>query len=162
MKIRIIVSMLAMMFCVNSYAFNFANKTVQFRNHHGSKFTVIGHKKGHLSGTFTGTFTSAVALPHCSRIVNKARPITGFYNGNAISITVNYPSCGTILTWIGNVDRKQNFHAMWLDTTQAADPHGKNFGSRTIGHEVFQAISSQDKNMKTSRWRHRNSQQFIR
>ncbi len=49
-------------------------------------------------GLITGTYVTAVG---CG--AGKVRPLRGWYNGGAITFTVNWQECSSLTSWTGNV-----------------------------------------------------------
>lgn len=68
-------------------------------------------------------------------------PITGYFNGNAIAITVNFPHCKQVVAMTGNTTNDQGeIHTLWLDATQAKDPTGQDWNSNIVGADSYKKI----------------------
>jgi len=88
-----------------------------------------------------GTFTTAVASKGCPQAVGKSRPIIGYLVGNAVSFSVVYPMCGSILSVTGNFDAKQTLiDTMSLLEHQATDIEHEGPGARFIGHDTYRKV----------------------
>ncbi len=111
--------------------------TLVFQNQRGSILkikTLENHK-------ITGSFTTAVASKTCPQVINQARPITGYMIGNAISFSVSYPACESVLSIVGNLSKDQSS----LDTLSILNKQADNVtkegpGARLIGHDFYQGI----------------------
>ena len=137
MKIKIIMT-IWLSLLLQTLAFAESN-IVTFKNKRGSILT-LNLDKGEI---LTGTFKTAVASKECQEAINLQRPLTGFKAENAITFSVNYPKCGSVLTFIGNIDEAKGI----IDTTailarNATDISTEGPGSRLIVHDVFKKISA--------------------
>src|SRR5579864_8493603 len=63
--------------------------------------------------TLSGTFTTAVASKECQQAIGMQRPIVGYTAKNSIVFSVNYPDCGSVVTFIGNIENNKKI----IDTT---------------------------------------------
>src|SRR5438477_9543963 len=77
--------------------------TMVFKNQRGSilEITRLSDNK------IDGYFTTAVASKSCPQAVEKKRPISGYIIGNAITFTIAYPMCESVVSVTGNFDRDQ-------------------------------------------------------
>ena len=112
------------------------NKTITYKNQRGSLMTLTWHHGTNDTGNLTGTFTTAVG--NCQQDMNKPMPLQGYFNGNAIALTVNFPHCKQVVAMTGNLTADQNeLKTLWFDTTQASDPSRKDWNSNIIGADYF-------------------------
>ncbi|MGB6976651.1 MAG: avidin/streptavidin family protein [Gammaproteobacteria bacterium] len=110
-----------------------------YKNQRGSTMTLAWHANSRNTGTLTGTFTTAVG--NCPQDVGIPMPLAGFFNGNAVAITVNFPHCKQVVAMVGNLtDNKNSLHTIWLDANQAEDPRGKNWNSNIVGSDTYQKM----------------------
>jgi hypothetical protein len=84
-------------------------ETVSYKNTRGSLLTLHFTSEGQV----TGSFTTAVATKQCPEVIGKERPVSGYLAGNAIVISVGYPSCGSVVSLIGNFNKDKRV----IDTT---------------------------------------------
>jgi len=111
-----------------------------YKNQRGSTMTLTWHADTDNTGSLSGTFTTAVG--NCKEDVGVALPLVGYFNGNAISVTVNFPHCKQVVAMTGNVNNDlSNIHMLWLDANQADDPRGKNWNSNIIGSDSYERIA---------------------
>ena len=77
--------------------------TMTFKNQRGSilELNILSDNK------IDGYFTTAVASKTCPQAIHKKRPITGYIVGNALTFTVVYPMCESVLSITGNIDKAQ-------------------------------------------------------
>ncbi len=118
-----------------------SEQILQYKNQRGSTVMLILHQdKQENTGTITGTFTSAVG--DCKPDVGVPLPIFGFYNSNAITITVNFPHCQQVVAMTGNIINSQNqLHTLWLDAKPVNDPQGADWNSNIIGSDLYDKMS---------------------
>jgi hypothetical protein len=105
---------LAFMLIVVPAAFGqFPPGTTRWKNQRGS--TLVLNNTG--SSALTGTFTTAVG---CGQGV--ARPITGTYNGYAVSFTANFAECKSITAWNGmlHTASPMQIQTLWYLSTAGA------------------------------------------
>lgn len=114
-----------------------ANETVTYKNERGS----ILKLQFNSDNTVTGSFTTAVASKECQQAIGMKRPLVGFTAKNSITFSVNYPDCGAVLTFIGNVEDGKKLidtTAMVAHPTVHIEKEGP--GARMISHDVFNQI----------------------
>ena len=118
-----------------------SEQVLQYENQRGSTMMLILHQdKQENTGTITGTFTSAVG--DCKPDVGVPLPVNGFYNNNAITITVNFPHCQQVVAMTGNIINNQNqLHTLWLDAKPVTDPQGADWNSNIIGSDFYHKIN---------------------
>ncbi len=121
------------------------DKTVTYKNQRGSILSLTWNesdeskkaKEGDApkdTGSLTGTFTSAVGKCAAGNTV----PITGYYNGNAIAITLNLPQCKQVIVMTGNLTNDNDeIHTLWLDAAQTADPRKDDWNTNIIGADHY-------------------------
>jgi hypothetical protein len=113
--------------------------TITYKNQRGSMMTLTWHSSGQNVGELTGTFTTAVG--NCKEDIGVPLPLAGFFNGNAISVIVNFPHCKQVVAMTGNLNNDStNIHTIWLDANQADDPQGQNWNTNIIGSDTYQKI----------------------
>src|SRR5665213_934712 len=78
-----------------------ADQTVTFKNQRGSTLTLRFQPGINNTGALVGSFTTAVG--NCQADVGVPMPVAGFYNGNAIAVTVNFPHCKQVVAMTGNL-----------------------------------------------------------
>lgn len=114
-------------------------ETFVLKNNRGSVLQLTKHfSNDHINaGTITGTFTTAVARKHCKDVIGVPMPITGFFNGDAVSYSINYPTCKSVIATTGNFDTKNNLHVLWIVTSQAENSETTDWNSRLVGHDDY-------------------------
>lgn len=116
----------------------FAENEITFKNQRGSilELNILADNK------IEGYFTTAVASKTCPDAINKKRPITGYLIGNAITFSVVYPMCESVLSVSGNLDNeKTTIDTISILNKQASDIIHEGPGARFIGHDSYQKIS---------------------
>lgn len=117
-------------------AYAASEQTITYKNQRGSTMTLIFHQEEGSTGTLTGTFTTAVG--NCKTDVGVPQPLSGYYNGNAIAVTFNFPHCKQVVAMTGNLlDGKNKIQTLWLDAQPAKDPHNKDWDSNIIGSDSY-------------------------
>ena len=84
---------------------------------------------------------TTLASKECQQAIGMKRPIVGYTAKNAITFSVNYPECGSVVTFIGNIENNKSV----IDTTAiVAHPSiqtaKETAGARMISHDVFTRI----------------------
>jgi hypothetical protein len=88
-----------------------------------------------------GDFTTAVASKSCPEAINQTRPITGYVIGNALTFSVVYPMCDSVLSITGNFDKdKKTIDTLSILNKQSDDVIHEGPGARFIGHDVYKAV----------------------
>ena len=124
---------------INDSAFAATEKTITYKNQHGSTLTLIWHADKKETGTLTGTFTTAVG--NCKTDVGIPLPISGFFNGNAIAITVNFPHCKQVVAMTGHLTANHHeLTTLWLDAVQAKDPTHKDWDANITGADYYEQV----------------------
>jgi len=122
-----------------NYAFAVTSNTINFKNQRGSTMKLIWKEDLKNTGTLSGTFITAVG--NCKKDMGVEMPLTGYFNGNAIALTVNFPHCNQVVSITGNISEDKNtINTLWLDTVASSDPSGKNWNSNIIGYDSYQKI----------------------
>ena len=109
-----------------------------FKNQRGSilELNILADNK------IEGYFTTAVASKTCPEAINKKRPITGYIVGNALTFSVVYPMCESVLSVTGNLDETQeSIDTISILNKQATDITHEGPGARFIGHDSYNKIS---------------------
>ena len=112
--------------------------TISFKNQRGSilELNILADNK------IEGYFTTAVASKTCTQAINKKRPITGYIVGNALTFSVVYPMCESVLSVSGNIDKAQkSIDTISILNKQADDITHQGPGARFIGHDSYTKIS---------------------
>lgn len=112
------------------------------------KYTLYKNERGSLlyltqttPNNIVGYFKTAVASEKCPKAVNQKRPIVGVYAGNAISIAVSYPKCGSVITFSGNFyNHKKSIETTSILVHQAKNPNTDGPGARYITQDRFHII----------------------
>ena len=123
---------------LNQSAFAEQHK-VTFKNQRGSilELNILSDNK------IEGYFTTAVASKTCPQAINKKRPITGYIVGNALTFSVVYPMCDSVLSISGNFDKAQkSIDTMSILNKQATDIVHEGPGARFICHDSYIKIRS--------------------
>ena len=116
--------------------------TLQYKNQRGSSLEIKLHNVSDNSGTVTGTFKTAVADENCQNVIGEAHLVAGFYTGNSIAFSMNYPRCGAVVSVVGNFDKKKNIETLWIVANQAQDASGEDWNTKRIGHDSFKLLKS--------------------
>lgn len=110
-----------------------------FKNQRGSIMTLNLEPQEGNTGSITGSFTTAVG--NCKADMRKPMPLKGFYNGNAISVSINFPHCQQVVAMTGHLlDSNQALTTLWQDATQANDPQNIDWRSNVFGADQYARI----------------------
>jgi hypothetical protein len=141
MNIKKIVTSLGMCsLFLSTYANAVTDSSTTYKNQRGSTLLLSWHKDFQNTGSLSGTFTTAVG--NCKEDIGVPLPLVGYFNGNAISVTVNFPHCDQVVAVTGNVSNNlSTLHTTWLDANQVSDPREKNWNSNIIGSDSYYKIS---------------------
>jgi len=121
---------------IGNYSLIFSEQTLTYVNQRGSVMVLTWNGDPEATGSLSGTFTTAVG--NCKTDVGVPMPLSGFFNGNAIAVTVNFPNCKQVVAMTGNlIDQNQELNTLWLDAHQAADPTRKDWNSNIIGADHY-------------------------
>ena len=129
-----ITSLASTLICQSAFAEQKANS---FKNQRGSilELNILPDNK------IDGFFTTAVASKTCPQAINKKRAITGYIVGNALTFSVVYPMCDSVLSVSGNFDKKQqSIDTISILNKQATDITREGPGARFIGHDFYKRI----------------------
>lgn len=108
-----------------------------FKNQRGSTMELVLHPQEGNTGTITGSFTTAVG--NCKKDMEVPMPIAGFFNGNAISVTVNFPHCKQVVAMTGHLlEENKVLNTLWLDAAQSVDPMKKDWTANISGADYYQ------------------------
>lgn len=125
----------ACLFCLTFAEASLAEGMI-YKNQRGSTMELILHPQEGDSGTITGTFTTAVG--NCKTDMGIPMPISGFFNGNAISVSVNFPHCKQVVAMTGHLVEENNaLYTLWLDASQSVDPMKKDWTANIAGADYF-------------------------
>ncbi|KTC96100.1 avidin/streptavidin family protein [Legionella erythra] len=112
-------------------------ETITYKNERGSVLTLHFTSKD----TLSGTFTTAVASKECQQAIGNQRPVIGYIVKNAITISVDYPACGSVLAFIGNIEQdKATIDVTAILAHQSTHIATQGPGARFIGHDVFKRV----------------------
>lgn len=137
MKFKRIVCVIIVSVCLIANAKSIQNKSITYKNSRGSILNLESLNNEPL----TGSFVTAVATPQCPKAVGMKRPITGLVVKNAITISVSYPECGSVLTLIGNIDeRNGTIETTALLAQQADQIYKKGNSAQVITHDTFKRV----------------------
>ncbi|WP_242604368.1 avidin/streptavidin family protein [Legionella gresilensis] len=115
-----------------------AQNVISFKNERGS---ILQLSMGS-NNKIEGYFTTAVASKTCPQAINVKRPITGFMIGNAITVSIAYPMCESVLSLSGNFDKnKQTLDTISILNKQAENITQEGPGARFIGHDFYKRLN---------------------
>lgn len=115
-----------------------AEEKMVFKNEKGSVLEFTSNKEGAL----TGYFTTAVASKDCQQAVGKKRPLVGFLTGNAFTVSIDYPDCGSALSIVGNMGKEnKSLDTTWVVVHQAPAASNKDLGATFVGHNSYKRVS---------------------
>lgn len=124
---------------LNHHAIAASSHSITYKNQRNSIMTLKWNDNTKNTGNLDGTFTTAVG--NCKKDIGVPLPLTGYFNGNVISISINFPHCQQTVAMTGNLSNNQSqIHTLWLDANQADDPRGKIWNSNIIGSDSFEKI----------------------
>ncbi|STX29450.1 Avidin family [Legionella beliardensis] len=115
-----------------------AQNTISLKNQRGSvlELKILPDNK------IAGYFTTAVASKTCPQAIDTKRPITGYLLGNALTFSVSYPICDSVLSISGNFDNdKETLDTLSILNKQASDITHEGPGARFIGHDFYKRLS---------------------
>lgn len=111
-----------------------APETLTYKNQRGSilELNILADNK------VEGYFTTAVASKTCPQAMSQKRPITGYTIGNALTFSVVYPMCDSVISITGNFDKNQKkIDTISILNKQAEDVVHEGPGARFIGHDTY-------------------------
>lgn len=133
------LSVVFTLFFMSHCAFAAEERSITYKNQRGSVLTLIWHENTQETGTLSGTFTTAVG--NCKRDVGVPLPMRGFFNGNAVAITVNFPHCKQVVAMTGHLSaNRDELATLWLDAVQAKDPVHKNWDANITGADYYERV----------------------
>lgn len=138
-KLLLSISLSSFLLCQQTLALS--DSSVTYKNQRGSVLVLTWHPDNVNTdtGTLTGTFTTAVA--RCKDTIGAPQPITGYFNGNVVTYSVNFPSCKSAAAMTGHLSAdKNNLVTLWFVADQADDPTGKDFDSSLVGTDSYHRI----------------------
>jgi hypothetical protein len=136
---NLLLSALFYSFCATPSVFAAQDSTITFKNQRGSTMILTWNDKEANSGTLTGTFNTAVGS--CKADVGVPLPLVGYFNGNALTMTVNFPNCKKVAAMTANISQnKDKMHALWLVGNHSSDPQGKDWDSNIVGMDTYQRV----------------------
>ncbi|MBI2786749.1 MAG: hypothetical protein HYX60_10815 [Legionella longbeachae] len=127
-------TIISSLLCQSAFA---EQKVITFKNQRGSilELNLLSDNK------IEGYFTTAVASKTCPQAINKKRAITGYIVGNALTFSVVYPMCDSVLSVSGNFDKAhKNIDTISILNKQANDITHEGPGARFIGHDSYKKI----------------------
>ncbi len=127
--------MVLVLLCQSVFA---SSDRITFKNQRGSILELILLPDNKIEGYFT----TAVASKTCPKAINTKRPISGYFIGNAITISVVYPMCSSVVSMTGNFDsKKQSIDTISILNKQAEDVIHEGPGARYIGHDFYEKFN---------------------
>lgn len=136
---KILISLTFYLCSMTHFAYAAEQPSMTYKNQRGSVLTLIWQDDKKDVGTLSGTFTTAVG--NCKTDMNVALPISGFFNGNAIAITVNFPHCKQVVAMVGHLThRHDKLTTLWLDAMQATDPTHKDWNANITGADDYERV----------------------
>lgn len=137
---KIIFGLFWLCFSLTHNAMAASDSSITYKNQRGSTMVLAWHTEAENTGTLSGTFTTSVG--NCKEDIGVPLPLLGYFNGNAISVTINFPHCKQVVAMTGNLSNDQsNIHTLWLDANQANDASGKDWNSNIIGSDSYKKIN---------------------
>lgn len=116
-------------------------QTLTFKNQRGSTMNITLTEEGNSTGTIKGTFTTAVGS--CQIEVGKPMALAGFYSGNAVTLSVNYPKCKKTIAMIGHFTKdRTELNTLWMVAEESADPQGKNWNANIVGSDHYAKLTA--------------------
>ncbi|MFJ1266949.1 avidin/streptavidin family protein [Legionella lytica] len=118
-----------------SQSINAQENTTVFKNQRGStlELNLLENNK------IEGYFTTAVASKTCPQVINQKRPLIGYVSGNALTFSIVYPMCNSVLSFTGNMSKdKKTIDTLSILNKQAEDIIHEGPGARFIGHDIFE------------------------
>lgn len=92
-----------------------------------------------------GSFKTSEASKSCPQAVDQKRPITGYVVGNAITFSVVYPMCESVLSITGNMSKDgHTIDTVSILNKQADDITREGPGARFIGHDTYSKLAKKD------------------
>lgn len=116
---------------------NAAQNTLTFKNQRGSVVELNLLENNQVEGYFT----TAVASKACPQAIGTKRPVRGYTVGNALTFSVVYPMCNSVLIITGNFAKDQRaIDTMSILNLQAEDVTHEGPGARFIGHDTYKKV----------------------
>ncbi|HVE44734.1 MAG TPA: avidin/streptavidin family protein [Gammaproteobacteria bacterium] len=113
------------------------NNPIVYKNTRGSSLTLLFGS----DNTVTGTFITAVASKECQEAIGTTRPVVGYTAKNAIALSVNYPECGSVVSFAGNIEKnKKTIDMTAIIARQSTEIAKEGPGARMISHEMFARV----------------------
>lgn len=119
-------------------AYASSDQSISYKNQRGSTMTLIFHQVDKDTGTLKGTFRTAVG--NCGQDVGVPMPLSGYYNGNALAVTVNFLHCKQVVAMTGNLLNGNQIQMLWLDASSSKAPHHEDWNSNIIGTDFYKKI----------------------
>lgn len=121
-----------------SSAINAQQNTTTFKNQRGSILELHVLKDNKIDGYFT----TAVASKTCPQAIGQKRPIIGYITGNALTFSVVYPMCNSVLSITGNISKDNKvIDTLAILNKQADDVTHEGPGARFIDHDSYKKIA---------------------
>jgi hypothetical protein len=130
------LKVVCILFFISTSTFAITEQSFTYKNQRGSVLVLTWHADTKETGTLTGTFTTAVG--NCKKDIGVPMPISGFFNGNAIAIAVNFPHCKQAVAMTGHLNaNRDELATLWLDAAQAKDPVHQNWDANITGTDYY-------------------------
>lgn len=115
---------------ISTYAAN--ENTATYKNQRGSVMILNFHPDNKANaGTLDGTMT--LNTGNLNKDSSIAYPLSGYYNGNVIGITVNFPQSKQVTAIIGHfISNKTKIETLSLDALQTKSSSPADWNSTTI------------------------------
>lgn len=137
MKFNLLGSAAIISLALMSNALHAKNDAVTYKNTRGSTLELQFSS----DDTLTGTFTTAVATKECQQAVGMKRPVVGYIVNDVITVSVSYPTCGTVLTFIGNINKdKGAIDATAILARPTHQVYAKGAGVQFLSHDEFKRV----------------------
>ncbi len=135
-RTKIVISMVSCLVMGSTAISAAPSNSITYKNQRGSTLTLTWNSEQANAGSLTGSFITAVG--NCKAAIGQPVPVTGYYNGNAIALIVNYPACNSVVAMTGNFNRNNDeLKTIWLVARKADDPVQANWDANTIGSDTF-------------------------
>jgi hypothetical protein len=134
---KLVLTLLSTALCTAIYADNLSEAV--YKNQRNSELVLKWDSSKNDSGVLTGTFKTAVG--DCKKDVGIPVPVTGYYNQNTITLSINFPHCKQVVSMVGNFNTsKDSLSTIWLNAKVAADSMHKDWNTNLIGMDTYQKI----------------------
>lgn len=107
--------------------------TITYKNSRGSILELEFNQKEKLKGTFT----TAVASKDCQDVIGVKRPLIGYIDNSAITFSINYPTCGSVVSLTGHINENREKISTIAIIARQTSTYPEAIGSQFITHDTF-------------------------